>query len=105
MDLLYSKYSNPLEFMNMYINQGRFGEFVTEIVGLENNRKQEEVEKQNEDRLWEAYLHSMSDKSFLEWKKAVMKKPVDTDAINAAFDAEETINRSKSILKGFSMKA
>ena len=53
MDLLYSRYSNPLEFMHLYMEQGRFGEFVTNILEMDQKRKQEEAEKENERNLWE----------------------------------------------------
>ena len=72
MDLLYSRYSNPLEFMRLYIDQGRFGEFVEEILEMEQKRKQEKVAKEDEQKLWEMYLHSMSDKSYIDWKKEVL---------------------------------
>lgn len=74
MDLLYSRYSNPLEFMSMYIEQGRFGEFVANIIDLNNKRKKEELEKENEDKLWMLYCHSYSEKSFNEWKNTVMSR-------------------------------
>ena len=32
MDLLYARYSNPMDLMGRYINQGRFGEFVHEFL-------------------------------------------------------------------------
>lgn len=69
MDLLFSRYASPLDFMKLYIDQGRFGEFVEGIIGLENKRRKEADEKENDDKLWQAYIHSMSDKSFIEWKK------------------------------------
>ncbi len=72
MDLLYSRYSNPLEFMRLYIDQGRFGEFVEEILEMEQKRKQEKAAKEDEQKLWEMYLHSMSDKSYIDWKKEVL---------------------------------
>ena len=73
MDLLYSRYSNPMEFMRLYIDQGRFGEFVTEIITQENKRRKERAEKEDEERLWSAYIHSYSDKSFIEWKSELLR--------------------------------
>lgn len=77
MDLLFARYASPIEFMHLYMNQGRFGEFVAGIIEMDVRRKKEEAEKKNDDRLWNAYIHSMSDKTFLEWKKdlAVRKEP------------------------------
>ena len=68
MDLLYSRYANPFEFMRLYIDQGRFGEFVAEIVTAENKRKKEQTEKEEEDKLWMAYVRVAPDKSFSDWK-------------------------------------
>lgn len=72
MDLLYSKYSNPLEFMRLYIDNGRFGEFTDEIIRAESKRKGEQAEKELDERLWLAYIHSGSEKSFGDWKQDVL---------------------------------
>ena len=90
MDLLYSRYSNPLEFMHLYTEQGRFGEFVTEILEMDQKRKTEAAKKDDEQKLWEIYLHTMADKPFNNWKKEVLsnnsgsQKPVSLSAGNAA---------------------
>ena len=68
MDLLFSRYASPMEFMSLYIENGRFGEFVEEIINLNNTRKQEEQRKDEDSKLWTAYLFSMSGLSFNEWK-------------------------------------
>jgi len=47
MDLLYRAYSNPLDLMNIYINQGRFGKFVEGFLEAEYERKKAEAEKAN----------------------------------------------------------
>ena len=73
MDMLYSRYSNPLELMNTYINQGRFGDFVKGFCEAEYNRKKEEAERDEDNKLWTAYVFSHSDQTFVEWKKEVCK--------------------------------
>lgn len=73
MDLLFSRYASPFEFMRPYIEQGRFGEFVTEIITAENKRRKEQTEKEDEEKLWNAYIHSYSEKSFVDWRADVMK--------------------------------
>lgn len=73
MDMLYRAYSNPLDLMNMYINQGRFGKFVTGFLEAEYERRKEEAEKDYEWKLWMMYIHSYSDKSFGEWKDSVQQ--------------------------------
>ena len=106
MDLLYSRYSNPLEFMRLYINQGRFGEFVTEILEMDAKRKQEEADKDNEQKMWEMYLHSMADKSFNDWKKDVLsnsnsnQKPVSLSMNDD--QVEDAKQKARGILKNFS---
>lgn len=73
MDLLYSRYASPMDFMHLYIEQGRFGEFVTEIIEMDYKRKEEQAKKEDEQKMWDLYIHSMSDKSFNDWKKEVMR--------------------------------
>ena len=46
MDLLYSRYASPMEFMNVYIEQECFGEFVTKILEMETERKEQEAQKE-----------------------------------------------------------
>ena len=75
MDMLYRAYSNPLDLMNMYINQGRFGKFVTGFLEAEYERRKAEAEKDDDWKLWTMYIHSYSEKSFKDWKDAVLPKP------------------------------
>ena len=102
MDLLYSRYASPFEFMSMYINQGRFDEFVSEIIRMENKRRAEIAEKENDDRLWSAYIRSMSDMTFEEWKGSltVKEKPKSYSMTNEQVDA--TKEMAKGILKKIS---
>ena len=54
------------------MEDGRFGEFVQEIISSENKRLKEEAQKEEDRKLWELYLHSASDKSFRDWKDEVV---------------------------------
>ena len=104
MDLLFSRYASPLDFMKLYIEQGRFGEFVEGIVSLENKRKKEEKEKEDDDKLWQAYIRSMSEKSFIDWKKELRqesnKQPETLSMTNERVaDVKE---QARGILKNFS---
>lgn len=56
----------------MYINRGRFGEFVNSVIDAENQRKAESAEKENDWKLWTMYVHSMADESFNDWKRRVL---------------------------------
>lgn len=73
MDLLYSRYSNPMDLVDRYIKQGRFGKFVFSFMEAEYERKKQEAEKENDMKLWIAYVHSYSGKSYDEWKKQIFK--------------------------------
>lgn len=103
MDLLYSRYSNPMELMRIYIDTGRFGEFVTEILSMDEKRKQEEAQKEEDNKLWLAYVLSMSDKSFNEWKDGLKhkkrKEPVSLSMTNEQVNSVK--NTAKNILKRF----
>ncbi len=68
MDLLYSRYASPFEFMGIYIGQGRFGEFVDNILKMDIRRKRETAQKDDEGKLWLAYIHSMTDKTYTDWR-------------------------------------
>lgn len=74
MDLLYSRYASPAQFMDTYIEQGRFGEFVANILEMDMKRRKEALQKEDDDKLWLAYVHSMTGQSFHEWKKMLMEK-------------------------------
>lgn len=106
MDLLYSRYASPMDLMNIYINQGRFGEFVAEVLEMDHKRRQEEAKKEDDEKLWTAYLLSMSDKSFKEWKAGLAQKqeqqPESYSMTNA--EVEATKQMAKGILEKISLK-
>lgn len=102
MDLLYSRYASPYNFMKLYIDQGRFGEFVYEIVELDIKWKKEELEKINENRLWDAYIHSMSDKTFIEWKRELQTKKEPVSYSMTSKEITEVKQHTAGILKRIS---
>lgn len=97
MDMLYRAYSNPLDLMNIYINQGRFGKFVTGFLEAEHERRKEEAEKDGDWKLWMMYINSYSDKSFGEWKSEVLKT-ANTKTRKANKDHELTDDGIKAIV-------
>ena len=104
MDLLFSKYASPLDFMKLYIIQGRFGEFVEEIIRLENKRRKEEKEKEDNNKLWQAYIRSMTDKTFEAWKNE-LKTGNEKQSCNLSMTDEritDVKNMARGMLKGFS---
>lgn len=80
----------------MYVKRGRFGEFVRNILHQEEQRKKEETKKDNEHKLWMMYVHSMSGKSFNEWKHENVK-PVE----KAGGDLNMTVQDQEEILNKF----
>ena len=73
MDLLFSKYANPMGSIALYIDRGRFGDFVSNIIDQENERIRKEAEKNEDWKLWTLFLHSSSGESFNDWKEKVLK--------------------------------
>lgn len=74
MDLLYSRYSSPMDLVKRYISQRRFGAFVEGFLKEVYERRKQEAEKENEMKLWIAYVHSYSDKPYDAWKKQIFKR-------------------------------
>jgi hypothetical protein len=96
MDLLYTRYANPMELVNSYINRGRFGEFVSSFMEREYERRKEEIEKDDELKLWIMYCHSYSDQSYSDWKKSVLG--VDSKGEKETKDADLTDEGIQGIL-------
>lgn len=74
------------------------------VICSENQRRKEEAEKENENRLWIAYVHSMSDKSFIEWKKDLQQKKQPVSLSMTDEQVEATKQRARGILQRFSLK-
>ena len=87
-----------MELMKLYINKGRFGEFVSEIIEMDFKRKQEEAEKENERELWEFYLHKVHDKSFIEFKESLQEEQTEGHGMTDS-EVEATKEHVKGILK------
>ena len=74
MDMLYSRYSSPMDLMRTYINQGRFGDFIKGFIQAENDRKKAKADRDADLKEWIAYVHSYSEKSFDNWKAELIEK-------------------------------
>ena len=68
MDLLFSRYASPLDLLNTYLDSGRFGEFVSNFLELENERMKEKAEHDDNWKLWMMYTRILPEKSFMDWK-------------------------------------
>ena len=92
MNLLFKKYASPFILLDIMLQSNRFDEFVTTFINEENEQK-----------LWELYLHhGWLNKSFDEFKHDVLI-PVTNESTNKVTekDIEATIKHSKEILNGF----
>lgn len=66
------------------------------IISKENRRRQEEAEKENEQKLWQLYVHSVTDKSFNDWKAQVLQS---SGTASAGKDADLTDSDIDNIMK------
>lgn len=77
MDVMYSKYTRPMDLISMYINRRRFGKFVESVLIEEYERKKGEFERNEDWKLWVMYTQLLSngltDESFNDWKHRVCK--------------------------------
>ena len=89
MDLLYRRYANPLSFLSKMIYKGNFTKTITDIW----NEEQEE-------KMFEMYLHSFSDKSFDDYKKELLNQSKVEKTMNEEI-VKDTIKKSESILDNF----
>lgn len=95
MDMVYHRYSCPMDLINSYINRGRFGEFVSEFLQSEYDRRKAEFDKDEDMKLWIMYCHSYSEDSFLDWKKKVLR--IGSDGQCQGADADLTDKDIKAI--------
>lgn len=96
MDMLYARYSSPMDLMRPYINQWRFGDFIRSFLQAENDRRKEEADKNDEMKMWIAYVHSYSDKSYNEWKEDVLGAAKRNAGTGGDYDL--TDERAKAII-------
>ncbi|MDE6975014.1 MAG: hypothetical protein K2P38_18290 [Lachnospiraceae bacterium] len=102
MNLLYSRYASPDQFMGTYIRQGRFGEFVSFILEEDGKRQKEAARKEKDDKLWLAYIHSMADQSFHDWKKGLTQEKEPASYGMTDKQVANVKQKAKGILKKFS---
>lgn len=98
MDLLYSRYSNPMELVRSYIRRGRFGEFVTGFIQAENERRRAEAKRDEDLKEWIAYVHSYSDKSFNDWKAQLIGSATTKSAKKTGGDYDLDEKRAQEII-------
>lgn len=88
----------------MYVNAGSLLDFVEGVYKTDNKEKAEKEEKEDDRRLWEAYIHSYPDESFDEWKERLRSQGKKKAKLSMTdYEAERRIEESRTILKGFSL--
>ena len=94
MDLLYRRYNNPFSFLSRMISKYSLTDTIIKIW----NEAQEE-------KVFNMYLHSFSDKSFYEYKEEVLNsKRKQQENSHEMIDDEkktEIVKKSNDILKSF----
>ena len=64
-----------MDLMRTYINQRRFGDFVAHFIKIDQERRKEKAEKEDDFYLWIAYVHKLHDlppeMTFMQWKAAI----------------------------------
>ena len=91
MDLLFKRYASPFVLLELMIQSNRFSEFVDDVVEVEGEQK-----------LWELYLHhKILDKSFVDFKKSVVKTRPTNNKEMTGKEIEATIKKSNEMLNSF----
>ena len=88
--MLYQRYTNPLELMDMMIDSGRLLEFIREAFEI---RKEEIEEKQ----MWEIWLHKVMEGSYVQFRESVLNDtnrnaaPTHDDLMRIASDSADML--------------
>lgn len=98
MNMLYEKYAAPTTLMQIYIEQSRFGEFIYNFLRIEQEKRRMKAEQEDDRRLWIAYVHSMSDKNFHDWKEDLKKKISPVSYEMTEKQVKDTVKLSRNIL-------
>ena len=91
MDLLFKRYANPFLLLDEMIASSRMLEFVDKVIKIHN-------EEQENDTLWQFYLHKVFDKTYEAFLRESGKtKPIPEETV----DFETTIKESMIMLQDF----
>lgn len=91
MDLLFKRYASPFPLLDIMIQSDKLDDFVITMINEENEQK-----------LWELYLHhGWLNKSFEDFKKEVLVPVTNVSNKTTEQEIEATINHSKEILNSF----
>lgn len=88
MDLLFTKYASPFLLLDGFILIGKFEEFIYEFLKLDNDNK-----------LWDFYLHKVYGRSFIDFKNSL--ETTQSSNETSKEEIETTVKSSKNILNNF----
>ncbi|MCI7732972.1 MAG: hypothetical protein SO040_04885 [Catenibacterium mitsuokai] len=95
MDLVYKRYSNPMELIDNMISFSNFSEFILEL-----------ADNVSDEKLYDIWKSKVYDKSFADFKNEMMAKwkkntGIETSETMTDEEMETTINDSYEILNSF----
>lgn len=95
MDLVYKRYSNPMELIDNMISLSNFSEFISEL-----------ADNVSDEKLYDIWKSKVYDKSFADFKNEMMAKwkkntGIETSETMTDEEMETTINDSYKILNNF----
>lgn len=95
MDLVYKRYSNPMELIDNMISLSNFSEFISEL-----------ADNVSDEKLYDIWKSKVYDKSFADFKNEMMAKwkkntGIETSETMTDEEMETTINDSYLILNSF----
>ncbi len=85
--MLFKRYASPLLLIDLMLRVGKFAEFIGALSNLDN-----------EDMLWDFYLHKVFEGSFEDFKLSLNSEAL-PEVSNERI--ETTVNDSYSLLSGF----
>lgn len=95
MDLVYKRYSNPMELIDNMLSFSNFSEFILEL-----------ADNVSDEKLYDIWKSKVYDKSFADFKNEMMAKwkkntGIETSETMTDEEMETTINDSYEILNSF----
>jgi hypothetical protein len=95
MDLVYKRYSNPMELIDNMISFSNFSKFISEL-----------ADNVSDEKLYDIWKSKVYDKSFADFKNEMMAKwkkntGIETSETMTDEEMETTINDSYEILNNF----
>lgn len=76
MDRVAQRYADPFAFMGAYLQVGRFGECVNNIIEAINRDAKDKADEMMDERLWSLWLHRyQGNLPYGEWKETILHGP------------------------------